>query len=144
LKGVRLGPGGPFRLTALKGPIGIRIDNATGGPVTVHLSVVEGRVRLSQDTAEQDVVVDQASQVVKLDVETRSSGSFDVQVLLTTPNGVSLSRNAYTIQSTGVSGIGVTLTLGLLGLLVLWWLRSRTGGTGRSKQNIQRNSQPSA
>ncbi len=126
LSGVKLGPGGPFRLTALRGPIGIRIDNATGGPVTVHLSVEKGRVRLSTETSEQDVVVDQASQVIKLDVETRSSGTFDIRVALTTPNGVPLSQNAYTIQSTGVSGIGVTLTLVLLVLLVLWWLRTRS------------------
>jgi hypothetical protein len=126
LDAVRLGPGGPFRLTALRGPIVIRVDNTTGGPVAVHLSVEKGRVRLTDSTAEQDLVVDQPSQVVKLDVETRSSGSFDMRVTLTTPNGVSLSRNAYTIQSTGVSGVGVTLTLALLGLLIIWWLRTRS------------------
>ncbi len=132
LSGVRLTSGGPFRLTALRGRIPVTIENLTGGTATVHLSVEQGRVRSTPASAEQDVVVEPGSQVLLLDVETRSSGSFDVRVSLTTPNGVALSRNAYKIRSTGVSGVGVTLTLTLLGLLILWWLsnRAKHGGTG--------------
>lgn len=133
LSGVRLARGGPFRLTALRGRIPVTIENLTGGSAVVHLSVEQGRVRSTTASAEQDVVVQAGSQVVLLDLETRSSGSFDVRVSLTTPNGVALSRNAYTIRSTGVSGIGVTLTLTLLGLLILWWLSNRAKGTGQRR-----------
>jgi hypothetical protein len=126
LAGVGLAPGGPFRFTALRGRIPITIENPTGGPISVHLSVEQNRVRLTNNSAEQDITVAQGTQVVTLDVETLSSGKFDVRVALTTPNGVVLARNAYTVRSTGVSGVGVTLTLTLLALLGLWWLRTRS------------------
>jgi uncharacterized protein (TIGR03382 family) len=103
----------------------ITIENPTGGPIVVHLSVEQSRVRLTDESAEQDITVEQGTQVVLLDIKTLSSGRFDVRVVLTTPNGVVLSRNAYTVRSTGVSGVGVTLTLTLLVLLGLWWLSSR-------------------
>jgi hypothetical protein len=125
LAGVGLAAGGPFRLTALRGKVPITIENPTGGPIVVHLSVEQSRVRLTGDSAEQDITVEQATQVVLLNIETLSSGRFDVRVVLTTPNGVVLARNAYTVRSTGVSGVGVTLTLTLLILLGLWWLSSR-------------------
>ena len=143
LAGVRLTSGGPFRLTALRGRIPVTIENLTGGPATVHLSVEQGRVRSTAASAEQDVLVESGSQVVLLDVETRSSGSFDVRVSLTTPNGVALSRNAYTIRSTGVSGVGVTLTLTLLGLLILWWLsnRAKHARTGPQRRPQRRQNQ---
>ncbi len=140
LGGVRLARGGPFRLTALRGRIPVTVENVTGGAAVVHLSVEQGRVRSTPASAEQDVVVEAGSQVVLLDVETRSSGSFDVRVSLTTPNGVALSRNAYTIRSTGVSGIGVTLTLTLLGLLILWWLSNRAKNHGHPRRPQRRRS----
>ncbi len=141
LSGVRLARGGPFRLTALRGRIPVTIENLTGGTAVVHLSVEQGRVRSTPESAEQDVIVQAGSQVVLLDLETRSSGSFDVRVSLTTPNGVSLSRNAYTIRSTGVSGIGVTLTLTLLGLLILWWLSNRAKSHGQRRAPRRRSAQ---
>ncbi len=125
LTGVGLAEGGPFRFTALRGRVPITIENPTGGPIVVHLSVEQSRVRLTDDSAEQDITVEQGTQVVLLDIKTLSSGRFDVRVVLTTPNGVVLSRNAYTVRSTGVSGVGVTLTLTLLVLLGLWWFSSR-------------------
>jgi uncharacterized protein (TIGR03382 family) len=130
--GVGLADGGPFRFTALRGRVPITIENPTGGPILVHLSVEQSRVRIRSDSAEQDILVEQGTQVVSLDVETLSSGRFDVRVVLST-NGVVLSRNAYTVRSTGVSGIGVTLTLTLLVLLGLWWLSTR-----RKHRNVNR------
>jgi hypothetical protein len=143
LAGVRLAAGGPFRLTALRGRIPVTIENLTGGPAQVHLSVAQGRVRSTPESAEQDVIVQPGSQVVLLDVETRSSGSFDVRVAIATPNGVALSEVGYTIRSTGVSGVGVTLTLTLLGLLMLWWLSNRAKAPERGGLRRRSRSQPS-
>jgi hypothetical protein len=125
LRGIRLSPGRPVRLTALKGRIPLTIENNSGSPVKVHLSVAKGRVLVSTETAEQDLLVNEASLVVPIDIETRSSGSFDIRVDLTTPNGVPLSQQNYTVRSFGVSGIGLGLTISLLVLLGAWWLRSR-------------------
>jgi hypothetical protein len=125
VSGIQLSPGRPVRLTALRGRIPLTIENPTGRPVTVRLLVARGRVLVPNEFAEQTVTIDQSSIVVPIEVETRSSGRFDVRVSLTTPNGVLLSRQSYSIQSVGVSGLGVTLTVALLMLLFVWWLHAQ-------------------
>lgn len=70
--------------------------------------------------------------IVQVPVRTRTSGDTPMTITVTSPDGeLTLTRSRYTVRSTAVSGVGIFLTVGAAGFLVLWWgrhlLRARRG-----------------
>ncbi len=137
LSTIRLGGGGPFRLTALKGRIPLSLVNRSGSSATVVARLRSdrvvtqngGRVEMEVDAAGTDEQTNGRSSSTAVAVATRSSGTFGVSVALETVNGIPLDREQLIITSTGVSGFGVALTVAALALLLLWWLRTRRANT---------------
>jgi hypothetical protein len=130
LSSVRLGGGGPFRLTALKGRIPLSLINQNSQVANVVVVMRSDRVltaqriEISADGAKEDDKEGRAT-VTPVNVSTRSSGTFGVVVALQTMNGIQLDSDQLIISSTGVSGFGVGLTAALLALLLIWWARTR-------------------
>ena len=81
------------------------------------LAVPDGNERLV-------TVTDGATQV-RVPVEARASGTFPVTVDLLTPTGSQpvAPSTQLTVRSTGLSGLGLALSVGALIVLALWWLR---------------------
>ncbi len=130
---VKLGDAGPFRLTALEGKIPLSVINQTGQLATVMAVLRSNRV-VTEEGGRFEIAAEAASPedgakgritVIPIGVSTRSSGTFGVAVGLETLNGVPLDQAEIVIASTGVSGLGLAITVALLGLLLLWWVRTR-------------------
>ncbi len=60
---------------------------------------------------------------IQFEVEARASGTFPVLVSVGSPDGgLNLQRARYTVRSSGVSGVGLVLTIGAGLFLAAWWL----------------------
>ena len=56
-------------------------------------------------------------------METRASGTFPLNISVTTGDGkLALRAARYTVRSTVVSGVGVVLTIGAGLFLAIWWI----------------------
>jgi hypothetical protein len=152
LSTIRLGGGGPFRLTALKGRIPLSLVNRSGYSANVVALLRSdrvvtqngGKVEMAVDAAGPDEQANGRSSSTAVAVATRSSGTFGVSVALETVNGIRLDEEQLIITSTGVSGFGVALTVAALALLMLWWLKTRranhTNGLSHKKRTAGRPS----
>jgi len=121
---VHLGAVGSFRLTALRGKIPLTVVNDTGRPVKVQIRVSSDRLRFPQLSGPLNLLVKARTDTERIDVASRSSGTFSLVVGLSTPSGLALASDRYTVRSTGVSGVGVGLSIGALFILATWWART--------------------
>ena len=61
---------------------------------------------------------------LNLDVRTRASGAFPLDITITSPDdAIELDHTTFTIRSTAVSGVGVFLSAGAGLFLLVWWAR---------------------
>lgn len=124
LSQVHLGAVGSFRLTALRGKIPLTVVNDTGRPVKVNIRVSSDHLRFPQLSNPLKLLIKARTDTERIDVASRSSGTFSLVVGLTTPSGLALASDRYTVRSTGVSGVGVGLSIGALFILATWWART--------------------
>ena len=54
-------------------------------------------------------------------METRSSGTYPLDMTVTTAGGLPITTSEVTVRSSFVSGVGVFLTVGAIVFLALWW-----------------------
>ncbi len=60
---------------------------------------------------------------IRFPVETRASGTFPLQMTVTSEDGkLALGSARYTVRSTAVSGVGIFLTIGAGVFLAIWWI----------------------
>ncbi len=126
-----------IRLTSTSGEIPIRIVNPTGRPVFVRLVVSSDRVRFPDQPRDnsdsparryrRDFEIRDSSGEQKIPIATSAAGSYPLQVDLLTPSGTVISRYRYTVRSTGLSGIGLALSIVALMTLGAWWMRTIVG-----------------
>lgn len=124
---VGIGGATTINLTSRRGSLPITVRNGNPFPIKVLVRVRSDRLRFPQgDVVELIVAGEQAR--VDIPVETRASGSLPTSVTVTTPDGgVVLVEAQLNVRSTTISGVGWTLSIGALVVLLVWWLRhSRT------------------
>jgi hypothetical protein len=99
------------------------IESSLDEPVQVVIELeASDRIEFPNDRIE--ATLDDERNVVQVRVRTRASGDTPVRVTVRTPDdGVILAQSRYVIRSTAVSGVGIFLTVGAAGFLVLWWGR---------------------
>jgi hypothetical protein len=62
-------------------------------------------------------------------VQARTSGAFPLRVRLLSPDGsLTLVQSRFTVRSTAASGVGIVLSTGAGGFLLLWWARHLVRG----------------
>jgi hypothetical protein len=67
-----------------------------------------------------------AASTTRLDVEvtTRASGAFPLQVAVQSPDGsLSITSTRFTVRSTAISGVGLMISIGAGLFLAVWWAR---------------------
>jgi hypothetical protein len=110
-------------LTAREGTVPLTIRNDTGGPVQVQVHLRSSRLELPGGDSFA-MTLSETTTRVDIAVKTRSSGSFPIDVEVTSPDGrVALAATRYSVRSTAVSGVGVVLSAGAGLFLVVWWAR---------------------
>jgi uncharacterized membrane protein YgcG len=89
-----------------------------------------GSCRVPNPTAEIcQLVLSSHNTTLKVPVQSRSSGTFALEVSLWTPSGtVMLVDHRDTIRSTTVPGVGVAIIVLAIVSLVLWWVRDLRHG----------------
>lgn len=122
--------------------IPISFTSTAGEPrrILIHLEASD-RLEFPRDTIEAVLGPEQRT-IVEVPVRSLTTGDTPMTITVTTPDGrIPIASARYTIRSTAVSGVGVVLTVGAAGFLIVWWsrhiLRSRrerrTGADRRTK-----------
>ena len=107
-------------LTSRKGQIPFSLVNENDFPVIVELSL--GSLKL--DVADQDLTQELPPGTSRLTVEAtaQSSGTFPLDVQLTTTDGFVISRKSILIRSTEFNRVALGITLGALAFLISFYL----------------------
>ncbi|MFP5326717.1 MAG: DUF6049 family protein [Acidimicrobiia bacterium] len=118
-------------LAARRGEIPVTVRNGAPYPVRV-------RVRLDSDTLQfpegevRELELEPGAHTERFAVEARSSGAFRLRVLVESPDGaLQVASTRFTIRSTATSGVGLALSIGAGGFLLVWWASHMRGRRSR-------------
>jgi hypothetical protein len=108
-------------LTSRSGEIPLTFRNETGYPVHVRASLASEKLFFPQGTT-LDLELPPRSTTVRVAVEARTSGTFPLDLEVTSADGVlSISQRRLEVRSTFVSTVGMVLMGSAVGFLALWW-----------------------
>ena len=111
-------------LTARRGRIPVTVQKDVSYPVRIVLRV-EGDQLQFPGGSTRTLRLTRRNTTELFTVQARSSGAFPLTVTLESPDGrLTLSRTRFTVRSTAASGLGVVLSIGAGGVLLVWWARS--------------------
>ncbi len=109
-------------LTSRRASVPLSIENASQRPVKVRVTLASLKLDFPKGS-DQIVDLPPGNTTIQFDVEARASGTFPVLVTVGSPDGgLDLQRARYTVRSSGVSGVGLVLTIGAGLFLAAWWL----------------------
>ena len=112
--------GTSFTLTDRNTPLPLLIENR--GTVTLRVGVRLVSDKLDVPIEPIEVVLRPGSNTVRIDVTTRTNGTFPVSVEVTSPAGNPVTEPvAITARVNSVSGLGRLVAVGLVLVLSSWW-----------------------
>lgn len=114
-----------IRFTAREGVVALTLTSGTGYPVEVVARLAADKLQFP-DHPDSSVPLRLSGPTtrVELRVRTLASGDSPLELTLVTPDGRTvLGRTQVTVRSTAFSGLGILLSAGSAGFLVLWWGR---------------------
>lgn len=121
LGAVRLPETPSVTLTAQRGRVPITLVNDSGAPLRVRVAFSSDKL-LFPDGDRHDVVLPPRSTTEQFAIEARTSGTFPMLVVVSSPDGrLEVGRFEMTVRSTAVSGVALTITVGAGLFLVGWW-----------------------
>jgi hypothetical protein len=121
-------------LTSQRGRVPVTIYSAAPYPVTGTLTLTSDKLTFPDGQSQTVRLSPSRYNVFNVNVETRDSGLFKVDIALTSPGGgLMLFSGQVDVRSTATSVVGVILSLGAVAVLVVWWLR-----TSRKRRNQRR------
>jgi Family of unknown function (DUF6049) len=122
-------------LTSRRGAIPITVTNAGTQRLTVVLKLSSPRVDLPP-TSEQFTVNGKEQVTRRVEVGTRTTGTFPIRVDVFTPDGkVNIARGQVTLVSTAFNRVALILAGSAGGFLLLWWGKKtgwRRRGSGKT------------
>lgn len=120
-----------YRLTAREGTVPLTLVNDNDFDVVVDIDLTSDKLAFTdaEDTDAlgshqiDDVVVEAGGTVTRaVPVKARTSGTSSLRVAMRSPDGaVVLASTTITITSTFASWVGIVLSIGAAGFLLLWW-----------------------
>ena len=123
-------------LTSEEGEITMSLVNEAAYPVTVRIVPESDDVTFDPTFIEDTFDANGASQF-RVDVMSRSSGIFPVQVHLQTPEGEDIRPIDIRVRSTTLNDIAVVITLGALGFLILFYATRGIRQRRRSRARVE-------
>jgi hypothetical protein len=117
-------------LTEREAELPIRIDNDLGYDANVLLKLDSTRLEVS-DQGPRGIPVQLApgANDLRIPVRARASGSFPLDVSISTPRGNRvLAEGRFSVRTTVLNGVGLALTAGSLLVLLVWWARHFRNG----------------
>jgi hypothetical protein len=112
----------PLTFTSRSGTIPLRMGDPGGRVLNVRVELASGRVDFlgSNPLA---VRLEQPDQVITFPVEVKAAGPSRIEVVVSSPEGVELSRAVLLVRSTAVNPIALMITVGAGLVLVGLWSR---------------------
>ncbi len=115
-------------LTSRTGKIPITVLSSAPYAVAGTLVVSGERFEFPEGNS-QTMVIDHATNPVRVTVQARTSGDLPLDVVLTSPTGkLVITHGQLTVRSTATSAAGFVLTLLALAVLLAWWARTWWSG----------------
>ena len=112
-------------LTSQRGRVPVTIYSTAPYPVTGTLTLTSDKLTFPNGQSQTVTLSPSHYNVFNVNVETRDSGLFKVDIALYSPGGgLTLSSGQVDVRSTATSVVGVILSLGAVAVLVVWWLRT--------------------
>src|SRR5919109_1964927 len=112
----------PLTFTSGRGRIPLRMGDPGDRVVQVQVELRSTRVDFL-GTGTRIVQLDQANQVVTFEAEVKAAGRSRIDVLVSSPSGVELSRSVLVVSSTAINPIALIITAGAGLMLVGLWSR---------------------
>lgn len=110
-------------LTAREGTVPLALQNDSDTVLRVQVHLRSQKLEFPEGDV-LDVELQPGRNRLDLRVRTRATGSFPLDIDVTTPDGgVHLTEVRHTIRSTAVSGMGIVLSAGAALFLMVWWAR---------------------
>jgi hypothetical protein len=117
-----------YRLTAREGTIPLTLVNDNDFEVRVDVELTSDKLDFSDSRDPGRLVIHglvlaaNRTTTEAVPVKARTSGAFPLRVSVRSPDGrLQLGGARYTITSTVASGVGILLSVGAGGFLLLWW-----------------------
>ena len=108
-------------LTSRSGSIPLTFRNETGYPIKLRASLASEKLFFPEGSV-LDLDLPPKSTTVRVAVEARTSGTFPLDLEVTSTDGVlSISQRRLEVRSTFVSTVGVVLMASAVAFLALWW-----------------------
>ena len=133
----------PARTITLAGrttELPITLTSRADEPLQVKVRLRSSKLAFPEGN-ERLVTITDGAAPVRVPIEARTSGTFPVTIDVLTPLGdqVVAPSSQLTVRSTGLSGLGLALSVGALLVLAMWWTRhvlsTRPGQAGRGSRH---------
>ncbi len=109
-------------LTSRDAQVPLTIRSTSPTPLRVRVLVTSPKLDFPDGPA-QVVTLDDVNTTVTFKVKARASGTFPLDVQVTSPDGtLPIATERLTVRSTAVSGVGVVLSIGAGLFLAGWWI----------------------
>ena len=112
-------------LTESEAELPIRIDNDLGYEADVLVKLDSTRLEVPEQGPRGIAVrLAPGANDLRIPVQARASGSFPLDVSVSTPRGNrTLAEGRFSVRTTVLNGVGIALTAGSLLVLLVWWGR---------------------
>ena len=109
-----------FNLTGDDTPLPVTIENTGDTPLEVIVQLVSSRLEVP---AGQRVVLEPGSTTLRIEVSAIGTGTFPILVEILSPTGTRIGpETTLTARSNSVTGLGRSVAVGLVLVLLSWWL----------------------
>ena len=120
---VQITQSGGVTLTSRRGRIPITITSTARYPARVQVELNSSRLAFP-DGRTADLELSRRNTTARFLVESRTSGSFPLEVTIRSPDGkLVVTQTRVTVRSTSASGVGMVLSVSAAAFLVIWWAR---------------------
>ena len=111
-------------LTSRTGNIPLVITNSLAVEALVRITVSSPKLEFPSGTTYEIVLAPSSTTRTDIQVTTRASGAFPLDVAITSSGGgLPVASSRIDVRSTAVSGVGLFLSLGAGLFLLVWWAR---------------------
>lgn len=108
-------------LTSRSGEIPLTFRNDTGAPIRLRAALASAKLFFPHGSV-LDLELPPRSTTVRVAVEARTSGTFPLDLEVTSADGVlPISQRRLEVRSTYVSTVGIVLMASAAGFLAVWW-----------------------
>jgi len=108
-------------LTSRSGEVPLTFRNDTGQRIDVLIELASPKLAFPQGSSRL-VTLEPKSTTVRFAVESRTSGTFPLQLRVRSPDGgLAVADTRFRVRSTVVSAVGIVLMGGAAVFLALWW-----------------------